>query len=284
MIETNNVVEYVKDTFAEYLGKEQHISASDIKTFLHSPKKYLYERYEREAKPEERYFAIGSALHELILEPEFFNSNYIVCPKIDKRTKEGKLQYFNFTETAQGKTILFEDEMEMIRKMAESAMKNNTLTELIKDSHREVSCYTTDAITGLKLRMRPDSLAKNKSTITDIKSCLDSSPRKFKGDVYSYGYSITAAYYCDFLKRENYIFAAMEKQAPYQVSLYALNDEMISYGRTQYRMGLDLIKWSIDNDYWCDYNEFELLKEAYALGSLETFFDSLSKSEVITIL
>lgn len=277
-------IEYVKDTFPEYLSKTDHIAASDLKNFLHSPKKYYYERFEKKTKSEERFFSIGSALHELILEPELFTTNFIVAPKFDRRTKEGKEQYNAFSEQAQGKTIIIEDEMEMIVKMAENAIKNETLTELIKDSYRELSCYTADEKTGLKLRMRPDSIANNKSTITDIKSCQDSSPRKFKGDVYSYSYSLSAAYYMDFLNRENYVFAAIEKQPPYQVSLYALSDEIIEYGRQQYRMGLDLLKWSMDNNYWCDYNEFEILKESYHLGTLETFLETLKNSDTITIL
>ena len=126
--------------------------------------------------------------------------------------------------------------------------------------------------------------AKNKSIIVDIKSCLDSSAKEFKRSVYNYGYSISAAYYCDFLKRENYIFAAVEKEAPFQVSLYSLNDDMIQYGREQYRTGLDLLKWSQDNSYWCDYNEFEVLKECYQLGNLDNFFDLKDNSELITIL
>lgn len=277
-------IKYVKDTFPEYLSKKDHVAASDLKNFLKSPLTYYYNRFVKVDKEDERHFSIGSGLHEIILEPHLFQSNYLVAPKIDRRTKEGKIQYEQFYAEAKGKTVLFEDEMEMIRQMAENALKSPTLMELMKDSNRELSCYTTDPITRLKLRMRPDSLAKTKSTITDIKSCQDSSPKKFKGDVYSYGYSISAAYYMDFLKRENYVFAAIEKQAPFQVSLFVLNDEMIEYGRKQYRMGLDLLKWSMDNNYWCNYNEFEVLKECYELENLDTFFDNIKTTSLIHIL
>jgi hypothetical protein len=88
----------------------------------------------------------------------------------------------------------------------------------------------------------------------------------------------------DFLKRENYVFCAIEKQAPYQTALYILDDEMVEYGRGQYRMALDLLKWSKDNDYWCSYNEFEILKECYELGNLDDFMDIKDKSEKITII
>lgn len=276
---------HVKDTFAEYLGKKDHLASSDIKAFLKSPRMFYYKKFEEVKKDEsERHYSIGSALHEMVLEPELFMQNYIISPKFDRRTKEGRLGYETFIQMAEGKTIIFEDEMEMIRKMSESAMRNDVLTNLIKDSYRELSIYTTDEKTGLNVRLRPDSFSNNKSTMTDIKTCLDSSPRKFKGDVYSYGYAISAAYYMDFANKENYVFAAMEKQAPYQVSLYVLDDDMVEYGRSQYRMALDLIKWSFDNNYWCDYNEFEVLKECYELGNLEQFMDIKDTSSRITIL
>jgi hypothetical protein len=278
-------MDYVKDTFEEYLGKKDHISASDIKNFLQSPRYYFYKTFEEERVDKgERHFIVGSALHELILEPELFKETYIVSPKFDMRTTKGKEAYAEFVSQSEGKTLLNIDEYEMIVRMGESASRNETFRELIVDSYRELSCYTEDSKTGLKLRMRPDSFAKNKSTITDLKSCLQSNYKSFKSDVYKYGYSITTAFYMDFLKRENYVFCAIEKQAPYQTALYMLDDEMIEYGRTQYRLALDLMKWSMDNNFWCGYNEFELLKECYELGNLDKFFEINEQSEKITII
>lgn len=277
-------ITFVKDTFPEYLSKKDYISASDIKNFMKSPQTYYYDKFIKVRKEDERHFSVGSALHEMILEPHLFNQNYVVAPKFDRRTKEGKANYEAFLLDAVGKTVLFEDEMEMIIKIAQNATENQTLTDLIKDSHRELSCYTIDTKTGLKLKMRPDIFCTNKNTIADIKSCMDSSPKKFKNDVYSYGYAISAAFYMDFLNRENYVFAAMEKQEPYHVSLYSLSDETIEYGRQTYRIGLDLLKWSFDNNYWCNYNEFEILKECYHLEKLDEFQETVKKSELIFIL
>ena len=277
-------MEFVKDTFADYLGKKDHVAASDIKTFLHSPRKYYYEKFECTEKLEQRHFSIGSGLHELILEPEMFDLNYIVCPKVDGRTKEGKQQMIEFTEKSEGKTILFDNEMDMIRQMADNALKNHTLLEIMKESYREISCYTVDEVTGLKVRMRPDIMSSTKSTIVDLKSCVDSSPQKFKNDCYKYSYSLSGAYYSDFIGRENYIFAAAEKTAPYQVALYVLNDEMMEYGRNQYRMGLDLIKFCQDHNFYPSYNEFEIMKDCYVLGSLDDYFTTLENSQLITLL
>jgi hypothetical protein len=277
-------ITYVKDTFEEYLSKKDYIAASDVKNFLHSPLKYYYEKHIKKEEPKGRHFQIGSALHECILEPELFHTNYIVSPKFNRRTKIGKQQHAEFEEFSKEKVVIVEDEMVMIQEMGKSASQNRTLMELLEDCHFEVSCYTTDEKTGLKLRMRPDGLSKSRSTIVDLKSCVDASKKKFKKDIYNYDYSISGSYYSDNLRRENYIFAAIEKTPPHQTALYALNDNMVDYGRQQYRMGLDLIKWSMDNNYWCDYVEFEILKECYYLDSLDDFFDTRDKSDLITII
>jgi hypothetical protein len=278
-------IEYVKDTFSEYLGNKSHISASDIKAFMKSPKLYYFKKYLEVKKEEtERHFPIGSAIHEMILEPQQFNKNYIVFPKIDKRTKEGKKQYEEFVQYAQGKTILFDDEMEMVRMMAEQSTENHTLVELLKDSYRELSCYTTDEKTGLKIKVRPDIICNNKSTIVDIKSCMDSSYYKFKRNILDYQYQVSASFYMDFLNRDNYVFCAIEKQIPYQTSLYCVDDDMIDYGRKTYRTALDLMKWSYDNNYWCDYTEFTMLKECYDMENLDNFFEINKNSEKIMII
>lgn len=278
-------INYVKDTFPEYLGKKDHISASDIKNFLKSPKFYYYTKYQKEKKEDERYFAIGSAMHEMILEPHQFYQNYMVVPKVDRRTTIGKSRWNKFLEKAEGKTILTEEEMNVVVKGVEQSTYNDTLVDLIKNSYRELSCYTIDELTGLKLKLRPDVLCKNKSAIVDIKTCMDSSYNGFKYDnIRAYQYDISAAFYSDHLKRESYIFCAIEKQNPFQTSLYVLSDEWIEKGRSKYRMALDLLKWSYDNDYWCDYFELSMLMECYELGNIDNFFEIKKSSEKIRII
>jgi len=273
-----NKVEYVKDTFEEYLGKKDHISASDIKSFLASPKVYWNNKYGNKERKEERHFVMGSAFHELILEPDQFSHNYYIGKKYDMRTTQGKQMNENNLIEAKGRAIIFDTEFELIQGMAQSCTENKTLIELLKDSHRELSVYTIDSLTGLKIKVRPDSLSKNKSTIVDIKTCLDSSKRSFRSDVYGYGYNISSAFYMDFIGRENYVFCAVEKKSPFQCSLYELDDEIVEQGRTSYRKALDLLKWSYDNDFWCDYNQFEILQECYDIGNLDNALEMITNS------
>jgi hypothetical protein len=280
-------LEYAKDSFSVYLNKKEYISASDIKSFSKSPRFYYYKAFEEVRTQDDRtgrHFVVGSGLHEVILEPHQFHENYIVAPKFDMRTTVGKQGYAEFKKTSEGKTLLFEDEFEMIINMGEMASKNDTFVELIKNSAREVSCYNTDEATGLKIRTRPDSLWVERSTITDLKSCLDSSPKKFRSDVYNLGYNVTAAFYMDFCEIDRYIFSALEKEKPNQMALYMLDDDLVQRGRETYRIALTLMKWCRENDYYPDYSEYEILKECLDLNTLSDFFDTKNRSEKIIIL
>ena len=277
-------ITYVKDSFTEYLGKKDHISASDIKNFMKSPKYYFYKKYQEQKKENQRHYVIGSAIHEAILEPSKFKDNYCIAPKFDRRTKEGKAGAEAFEIENFGKVTVFEDEMVMIKDMCESALKCDSLTELIRDSYKELSVYTIDTETGLKIKLRPDIYCQKHPTIVDLKSCVDSSPKDFKKDVYNYGYSTSAAFYMHFSGKENYLFCALSKTAPFEVAMYALCDDMLDYGTKQYRVALDLIKWSYDNNYWCSHNEFSILLNCHELGNLDDFFQIAQNSDKITIL
>jgi hypothetical protein len=49
-------------------------------------------------------------------------------------------------------------------------------------------------------------------------------------------------------------------------------------------MGLDLLKWSIENNFWCDYIEFEILKEHYISGDLSNVIETIENEELIATL
>ena len=88
----------------------------------------------------------------------------------------------------------------------------------------------------------------------------------------------------DFLNRENYVFAALEKQAPYQLGHYILDDELVELGRTKYRKALDLLKWSYENNYWCDYGEFEVLQECYDIENMSIAMEMINNGNHISII
>lgn len=49
---------------------------------------------------------VGSAVHKMVLEPETFDSEFVIAPDINRRTKNGKEEYADFLKSAAGKSII----------------------------------------------------------------------------------------------------------------------------------------------------------------------------------
>lgn len=275
------MIEYKKDTFSVYLSTVDHVSASDIKNFLISPKFYFFNKYENKNKEENKTLTLGSAIHALVLEPDEFYQHYVVSQKYDLRTKIGKEKSIEFAKQNEGKRVITEDEMKTVVAISNSCKQNKTLVSILEDSTPELSIYTVDKETGLKIRLRPDIYCNSKPTICDLKSCVTSDIKNFKYSVFKYSYHITSAFYSHFSRKPCYVFAALEKEEPNQVSLYTLSPKIINEGKELFRMGLDLLAWSYKHNYWCDYSEFALLKTLYLGDNLDLFFETKERENFI---
>jgi|SRR5690606_2443207 len=274
-------IEYVKEAFPSYLNRKDCIAASDIKNFLSCPKNYFYKKYEEKRAEKDRHFLFGSAWHELVMEPEKWHEHYYISKKIDLRTKDGKELYKQFKEQNEGKECVFEEEFIIMEAMAKSVRENKTFLSLIENAHFELSAYTVDEPSGLKIKLRPDVFCVGKSTIADLKSCLNSSAKKFKYDALSFGYDISAAYYKHFLNRKNYLFVSCEKEAPYNTSIYQLSENINANAMGKIRMALDLLKFCYSNNHFPDYNQFAIMKEMYFIDALPNYFEQLENNNLI---
>jgi hypothetical protein len=277
-------IEYKQDSFDEYFSKQDHISSLDIKNFLRSPKYYYYEKYEKVQKESNLYFNLNEAFYKYLHERKSFDKIYAIMPKFDRRTRDGKAGFDLFELENEGKIIISENDMQIVKCLRESIIFNHTFLDLLTDSVCGVSYYLIDEITGLKLRLRPDIISLNNSSILDLKVSYNSSLNAVKNNLTENHYYISSAFYSDYLVKDNYIFCNIEQQQPYQLSLFVLNNEIIQQGRTEYRMALDLIKWSYDNNFWCDYNQFHALKECYKSNNMGSFFDINNSADMISII
>jgi len=134
----------------------EEISHSGIVKLLKSPEHYM--QYKIGGEEPTPAMEFGSAFHAFILEPEVFAKNYVLAPKFDKRTKDGKESAAKWDEENVGKTPLAADQIEALTAMRESAFKHAGAAKMLAKGEAESSLYWTDEITGLKCRIRPDWL------------------------------------------------------------------------------------------------------------------------------
>lgn len=213
----------------------------------------------------------GRALDAYILEPLRFLELYAVCPKCDKRTKEGKALWMNFEGNMQpGQEVIFQDDYDKIIQIGASVI-NSQAMRLIQGGQSQVCAVWVDKDTGLVCKSRLDYYQKNIPMITDLKSTQDCSPDGFGYDVYKYGYFQQAGFYCmghEVLTGDDPLFAifAIEKEEPYVHASYELGMSTIEAGKNAARKSLRIYKKCMESGQWPMYHEQTVLLEMPLFG------------------
>ena len=219
-------------------------------------------KYAAEHPPEETpALRFGIAVHMSILEPERFKNEYIIAPKIDRRTKAGKEQYAAIMES--GKTILSQEDGEAIKAMTDAVMTHPEASKLLLGVH-EVPIEWTDHATGEKCKCRPDVIGHD--VIVDYKTTSSCEDGVFERSARKYGYQLQAAMYREgllhtYFKEYGFAFIAQEKKPPYAVRVYRCDEGWINDGAIIYRELLDLYHKCKVNNQWDGYKEVTLYGE-----------------------
>jgi len=240
-----------RDTNAEYHSSKA-ISASGLKyIWKESVANYLTRKFKGSAATE-----LGTAIHELILEPELFEQKYYLLPDIgDGRTKEGKALKAEHQKKAGNKILL---DKHIIDAIYEN-YRENELAQKYCVGEVEVSHYTK--FDGVDVRVRPD--CKSQNWISDIKTCQDNSPKAFRKDVYFWGYHLQAAFYSDVLGIDplNFRFIAIRTKYPFNIAVYGLNQDQIEQGRMGYKLALGDWKTYLDTNIALGYKTNETAED-----------------------
>lgn len=204
---------------------------------------------------------LGTAFHTALLEPDRFGRSFVVTPKFDRRTKEGKTAAEAWEANSAGKTALTAEQMTAIQSMACLVRCHTGAERLLANGLAEMSGFWVDPETGIECKCRPDFLAMDGDTITgmvDVKTCCDAGADGFSRAIATLGYDVQAAFYQDGFKALTgrtipFHFIAVEKDAPYAVAAYQASDELIEVGRAKYRGALQLLKWCREHGMWPGY-------------------------------
>lgn len=204
------------------------ISNSRLNAFKRSPKHLLH--YLTKNQTETPAMKFGKAFHMQVLEPDKFQATYIVAPAADRRTKLGKEIFEQFVNDHQDRIIITADEMDQINEMQEAIMQDAMAADLINNLQiREDDRTWINESTMLPMRGIIDGVGTN--YMLDLKTCPDADAYRFQSHAISMGYHRQAAIYLDSeqLKKDFYIIA-IEKDAPYGVSVHELDLRLIQKG------------------------------------------------------
>ncbi len=233
-----------------------------------SPEKFRYQ----EEHPEDPTPALifGQMVHKLVLEPETFENEFVIMPECDRRTKEGKAQWFDFLQGAGDRTPIKAEDYEKALGMRNALMENDLIVKLLSGKH-EVPLFWTDELTGEKCKVRLDCFTplSNGSIVIDYKSTNDASTESFMRSAINYGYDFQAAMYSEGVKNVTgkdavFYFIAQEKEPPYAFNVLAADDRFVKRGYDTFRELLGIYHECKVSGNWYGYmgieNQINLLE------------------------
>jgi len=233
------------------------ISKSGLSLMLKSPLNYwdAYlnpETKEREETPAQK---LGSAIHCMVLEPELFDQQYVVAPKFNRRTKEGKADFEEFQKTHGAKITLTEDEMETVNQAAHAVAQNTEAQKYLTNGYAEQSYVWIDEETGVLCKCRPDFVTKT-HILVDLKTTSDASEEAFAKTCANFSYEMSATFSQLGYKAATgesalgYAFIVVETKRPFRTAIYLLDSESEGVGYIKVRKALDLYAECSAKDEW----------------------------------
>jgi exodeoxyribonuclease VIII len=242
------------------------ISNSGINLILDCPKRYWNEYINplnQKDSEKSRSLLIGSALHYLSLEPELFDSTFIISPKVDRRTTKGKEEWNNFqsyVHSLKNKLTIMSEEIYLIAKQMAISLNENKAFQAIKKMGGKIenSLYWYDD-NGVLLRSRPDFF--NDEIILDIKTTKSLNEFSFKRAIGEYGYHRQAALAEDGLTKlsgisnRDFVIIAIENKEPYLTKSFRLRSDSLSIGREEYKKGSEIYKSCLQSGIWPGYDD-----------------------------
>lgn len=219
--------------------KRKEISNSDLSYLSISVQHLLNARMnKKEPTPQ---MTLGSLVHCLALEPDKYELEFVVEPQIDKRTKQGKLDYAEFIKE-NTKTTITTDQYNLASNIAKSLYKCNRFNKILKGAEIEKEIYFTQF--GVDCRSKLDIIS---DVIYDLKTIDDISDEGIKRNIYGFKYYRQMAFYINALNKEkDFTFIFVEKKEPYAIRYISLDlhsNDLTFYDKGNLEIENALSKW-----------------------------------------
>lgn len=240
------------------------IGSTDISIFHRNPRLFwglkvaqCYPRTERLA------FTLGRALHCLVLEGlEQFNERFTTgCPVNPRTSKPFGRDTNAFAEWAKSmapREVLAEEDHALLLNMANSIAENKRAQDLLDVAEeREVTFRPQERWHGIAVQCRTDAVGLDNiepSLVVDLKTT--ESLEKFERTFFSLGYHRQAAFYtavvemCASSRDIDFVFIAVEKEPPYGVGIYRLDEATLDHAHLECESALRRMRLCLETNDW----------------------------------
>lgn len=257
---------YREVSFDEY-ASWQAANASTLDCFRRSPA-HAYHLMSTGGKPRTKALELGWALHCAVLEPNRFERDFIVPPKVDRRTKLGKETWARFEAQNPGAELVPQERHGQISSMRDSIFQNKIARELFESKGAsEISILWEDSVTAVRCKARIDRIAQvgEWPIVIDLKTMAEATQGGFLRSAVRYSFALQAAHYLDGLETlcpspeglpfRRFCFVCVESEPPHEVALYEFGQETLLEGAAMRARFLSQWKECIRSGSWPGYPE-----------------------------
>lgn len=231
---------YTNDQLSDddYHDDREYISSSGLKMLLDSPEAFYAQYIANVQRKESQVFHFGKAAHATVLEPDKFESLYVISPEFNRRTNQGKEDEKEFIKECEKDDvkILTQDEWDLSMHLRDSVLTHPIAGPALSGSISEQSYFIRSPEINEKVRL--DAFKEDKRIIIDLKFMDDIS--RFNKDCVDYGYPLSEAMYKNVVSRVigenvNYVFIVAQKKPPYPIYVGYLDEAAQQYGQDKYQ-------------------------------------------------
>lgn len=227
--------------------------STTLKTLLDkSPAHALYEKLN--PKDPTPAMEFGTLFHQVMSDGLL---SVVEQPRLDLRTKDGKTLKEAFDRELGTRSPVNADQYEALREMHASIFQNEFLRGLLSEGEHETNHFWSDQV---QCKCRPDFISADKKVILDFKTTENASFKEFQKSVVKYSMHLQAAFYMDGVKistgvePNKFILVAIEKKAPYALSIFPLDEATIEAGRVLYKKALQTLAFCEETSTWPSYS------------------------------
>lgn len=240
------------------------INASALKHGMRSML-HLREYLDQPQQPPTDSMLLGTALHAAVLEPDKYNTEFVViprpcdcaavasdwdayCEKNADRTEDWRETNFRKTKAwtvymsrfgidHAGANTLTHEQAEAVKAMSTALAEHPGASALLQGSDTEVTLQWS-GWRNVACKARLDAVNHDRQIVVDVKTTQDASRDAFQRQIANLYYHIQAAFYLDAAgtclgdKPWSFVWIVVENKAPYAVAVYRASAQVVDVGWT----------------------------------------------------
>lgn len=245
----------------DYHSFDKYWSSTQLKYLLstspvHFKMKYIDKTLR--SKPASSDMILGSAVHSLLLDPTQFQSEFLVMPPLNLKTKSGREEKAKLIAKHSHKMVIDEKSLNTAQTMTSAVLKNERATQALSDTKKELSIFWKCSYSGLPFRAKLDGLSN--STLIELKTTSSAKKDDFERQCDNFNYDLSLWHYRLAVNSQpelkpvsQCVFVVVESDEPFLSEVYEAHDAMVSVGQVKWLRAVDQLSDGVNKNYWPGY-------------------------------